>query len=200
MENLTKYNLSTDPFETFNTWFTKAKEIDDNAEAFALATSTSEGMPSVRYILFKGLLDNQFKFFTNYNSDKAQDLDSNPFASMAFFWRNSGRQVRITGKIVKADTDISMNYFSSRDKESQVASAVSNQSSPIESREKLLENYNNYLSELSDGEVPYPDNWGGYLLQPTKIEFFIYGEHRLNDRFEFILGDDNSWQIQRLQP
>jgi pyridoxamine 5'-phosphate oxidase len=201
MEDLTKFNISNNPIQTFNTWLDHAKEVDDNPEAFALATSTKNAIPSVRYLLHKGIDESgNFRFFTNYNSEKAKDLDSNPIASMAFFWRNSARQVRIEGKVERMSAEESKKYFHSRDRDSQIASAISQQSDVIESREVLLETHKSYSENLGDAEVPYPENWGGYLLSPTKIEFFIYGEYRLNDRFLFSKSDENCWNIQRLQP
>ena len=200
MENLNTYKISNNPFETFLTWFEEAKKIDDNAEAFALATASKDALPSVRYLLYKGLVDEKFRFFTNYDSDKARDLDSNPFGSMAFFWRNSARQVRVEGEVVRTSREVSKEYFASRDRESQIASSVSSQSSEINSRNELLENYEKFLTNVGENDVPCPENWGGYFLKPTKIEFFIYGEHRLNDRFSFSLKDDGSWKISRLQP
>lgn len=201
MEELSKYNISKDPISTFTEWLEHAKEVDDNPEAFALATASKDGIPSVRYILHKGVDDSGcFRFYTNYNSDKASDLDTNPFASMAFFWRNSSRQVRIEGKVAKISLKDSTKYFHSRDRLSQIASAVSNQSSKIESREVLLEKHSSYLESIGENEVPYPENWGGYSLCPTKIEFFIYGEYRLNNRFLFTKNDENCWDTERLQP
>ena len=201
MENLSKFKIAENPISTFNEWLEHARQVDDNPEAFALATATIEGVPSVRYLLYKGIQDSDnFLFFTNYDSEKARDLDSNPVASMAFFWRNSQRQVRIQGSIKRLSQEESKSYFHSRDRESQIASAVSNQSSIIESRAQLLSKHKAYSEKLGQDEVPYPKNWGGYLLSPTKIEFFIYGEHRLNDRFLFSKKDEICWDIQRLQP
>ncbi|WP_127714540.1 pyridoxamine 5'-phosphate oxidase [Halobacteriovorax sp. HLS] len=201
MENYESFKIKNNPFETFDEWLTDAIVVDDNPWAFALATSSKDGEPSVRYLLHKGIVEDKFRFFTNYSSHKASDLEENPRASMAFFWRNSKRQVRISGSVKKTSRESSEDYFNSRDLESRIASSISTQSAPIESREVLISQYQAYLKSLNDSEeIKCPENWGGYELSPDKIEFFIYGEHRLNDRFIFSLDDNGSWSIERLQP
>lgn len=200
MENLNRFDITQNPVETFLNWFNKAKELDSYPDAFALATSDNEGNVSVRYLLYKGVIDNQLVFYTNYNSSKSKQLDVNPKASMAFFWRNLGRQVRVTGSVKKMSRELSMKYFSGRDRESQIASYISSQSEVISDKETLLRIHAEKSKELEGKDVPYPENWGGYLVDPKEIEFFIYGEHRLNDRILFKNNSNEDWQIERLQP
>jgi pyridoxamine 5'-phosphate oxidase len=200
MENLNKYEIKKCPIETFLAWFDKAKELDSYPDAFALATACPKGDVSVRYLLYKGIVNGELSFYTNYNSNKAKQIEANPTASMAFFWRNSGRQVRVTGDVKRMSKDKSMAYFRGRDRDSQIASYISNQSSEILDKEALLDLHSKASVEFEGSEVPYPDNWGGYLVNPSEIEFFIYGEHRLNDRILFKKGVDDSWGIKRLQP
>lgn len=200
MENLEKYEITNDPIDTFLNWFDKAKELDSYADAFALATSDKSGDVSVRYLLFKGILEQKFSFYTNYNSSKSSDIESNPRASMAFFWRNFGRQVRISGDVTKTSTEQSKKYFDGRGRDSQIASYVSDQSSSIADKETLLKKYSEKSLELEGKDVPYPSNWGGFLIDPKEIEFFIYGEFRLNDRILFKKNSNNQWSWERLQP
>ncbi|CBW27362.1 pyridoxine 5'-phosphate oxidase [Halobacteriovorax marinus SJ] len=200
MENLSKFDISNDPIETFENWFNKAKELDTYADAFSLATSDSKGDVSVRYLLFKGIVDGGFSFYTNYNSPKAEQLEENPRASMAFFWKNFARQVRVKGNVSRTTLEQSKKYFEGRARESQIASYISDQSKRIESREELLKLHSEKVSELEGKDIPYPSNWGGYVIDPTEIEFFIYGEFRLNDRILFKRNSNNAWDIERLQP
>lgn len=200
MENLKKYEITECPIETFLAWFEEASNLDLNPDAFALATAGPKGDVSVRYLLYKGVVDGEFSFYTNYDSNKAKQIEANPQASMAFFWRNSGRQVRITGKVRRMSRDKSRTYFESRDRDSQIASYISNQSSEVLNKEVLLDLHSKTSIELQGSEVPYPNNWGGYLIRPSEMEFFIYGEHRLNDRILFEKSTDNEWSFKRLQP
>ena len=200
MENLKNFDISENPIETFNNWFEKAKTLDEYADAFALATAGADGDVSVRYLLFKGLLDEKLSFYTNYNSSKAKQLDENPRASMAFFWRNFGRQIRVTGSVTKMEMEKSRDYFNSRARDSQIASYLSNQSEVISDKETLLKTHADISSEFEGKDIPYPTNWGGYLVEPLEIEFFIYGEHRLNDRILFKRESSGSWKSVRLQP
>ncbi|PIK16653.1 pyridoxamine 5'-phosphate oxidase [Halobacteriovorax sp. JY17] len=200
MENLKKFDISENPIETFSDWFTKAKELDSYPDAFSLATADNLGNVSVRYLLYKGIIEDKFSFYTNYNSKKAKQLDENPKASMAFFWRNFGRQVRITGSVSKMTMEQSRGYFNSRARDSQIASYISNQSESISSREDLLQIHADTSLEFEGKEIPYPTNWGGYLIDAQEIEFFIYGEHRLNDRILFKRDINRNWKVERLQP
>lgn len=186
------------PVEIFETWFKEAVAKEENGPAFILSTVDESGQPNARTLLLKEVVDNRPLFFTNYNSVKAQEITANPNVAMTFYWHRLGRQVRIRGSISKCDIEVSKNYFQSRAHESQVASSISNQSSPIEDRQKLVEEYNEGLERYKE-EVPYPENWGGYLVDIKEITFFIYGEFRLNDRFQFV-KKGNEWQSLRLYP
>ncbi|MDB2447152.1 pyridoxal 5'-phosphate synthase [bacterium] len=139
-------------------------------------------------------------FFTNYNSSKGKEIDENPFAALTFFWKSSDYQVRIEGKLTKTPRELSKAYFSTRARESQLASMASDQSTPVASRAEIMKNLNKLTEKFKDlNELDCPENWGGYDLVPDRFIFFIYGAHRINDRLEFKLEKD-SWVIQRLQP
>lgn len=199
MENLKEYDLENNPLTSFENWFAKACELEKDPYAMTLATSSSDGTPAARTVLYKGLKDSQFFFVTNYNSRKAKDIESNPKVALCFYWQHFGRQVVVKGLVKKLAATESKAYFESRPFESQVASYISHQSSPISSREELEKLYNEKLIEFKDSGVPYPENWGGYLVEPSEIEFFLYGKFRLNDRFLF-KKEGSGWSITRLQP
>jgi len=138
-------------------------------------------------------------FYTNYFSPKSHDLDSNPEIALAFYWHESKKQVRIQGRVEKMSLEDSKAYFHSRDRESQIASYISTQSASINSKEELLEKYNETQKLYAGKEIPHPPNWGGYLVSPYEFEFFLYGQYRLNDRFLFELKQE-AWSVSRLQP
>ena len=200
MDNLTQYNLGSNPFENFQQWFESAKKIEANAEAMSLATyDRDKNRPSTRYLLYKGMREQKIIFYTNYFSPKSHDLDANPEVALAFYWHESKKQVRIQGRVEKMTLEDSKLYFHSRDRESQIASYISTQSAAIASKEELLNKYAEVQKQFAGKEIPHPKNWGGYLVTPYEFEFFLYGQYRLNDRFLFELKND-SWIISRLQP
>lgn len=201
MEKLSDYLLTTDPLESFRLWYEKACQDELNPEAFTLATASKEGVPSARILLLKGFrAGNYFRFFTHSTSQKGSELKENPWASMVFYWVKGERQVRINGEVLPLERSETQKYFSSRAHESQVASFISEQSEAIESREKLEEKFSNALKKFPEGQVPFPENWKGYELKASTMEFFVYGKHRLNDRFLYQKNTAGTWDIKRLQP
>lgn len=202
MNELKRYELSANPFETFETWFKKAETKEENPTAFTLATADEHGVPSARILLYKGHDRAQgFKFYTHSSSPKGRDLSANPQASMVFYWPCSEKQVRISGEVHKLSQAESEAYFYSRDRESQIASWLSNQSHPIASRDELEKLFEEAKMKFSQKEkVDFPLNWSGYYLSPKNFEFFVYGAHRLNDRFLYELSASDDWEITRLQP
>lgn len=154
---------SSDPVEQFDVWFKTAcdtkMEVEPNAAA--LATSTREGRPSVRYVLLKGYDKSGFRFFTNYNSRKGQELSANPFASMAFYWPVLHRQIRIEGMVTKLSEEESSQYFHSRPKATQIGACVSHQSEVIASRQVLMERRQQLEKEYQDQSsvIPKPQEW-----------------------------------------
>lgn len=192
--------LSTrDPIETFGDWMREAERSEPNdPNAVALATSTPDGMPSVRMVLMKHADRKGFCFFTNAESEKGVHLAENPRAAMCFHWKTLRRQVRIQGTVTELpgeDVDL---YFHSRSRRSQLGAAVSDQSRPLRSREELEDRVRRF-SEEHPGEVPRPVYWRGYCLSPRRIEFWTDGKDRLHDRLLFSrLGD--GWTVQRLYP
>jgi pyridoxamine 5'-phosphate oxidase len=188
-----------DPVAIFQSWLQEAAETELNdPNAAALATAMPDGLPSVRMVLMKKVDDRGFCFYTNSESRKGRELAANPRAALCFYWKSLGRQVRVEGPVLElpaADVDA---YFHSRARESQLGSAVSRQSQPLESREKL-EQLVAELAEKYPGDVPRPERWKGYAIQPERIELWISGPHRLHDRFLFVREGD-WWVKQRLFP
>ena len=200
MDNFKDYNLNQCPIKTFQAWHTDALKIEQNADAMNVATYDSEKKrPNSRYILFKGIVDNSFVFYTNYLSPKSKDLILNPEIALAFYWHNSKKQVRVHGKVTKMKKIDSENYFASRDRDSQIASFISAQSGMIEDKSALLQKFHLVSEEFKGKSIPMPEHWGGYYVNPYEFEFFLYGEHRLNDRFLYQFKND-LWVVSRLQP
>lgn len=196
---LTQDQVSNDPIEQFTFWFDEA--LDHNltdANAVALATA-SNGKPSVRIVLLKGFDISGFRFFTNYKSRKAVELDENPSASLCFYWRELNRQVRIEGKVKKMSPLNSESYFSKRPRKSQIAAWASKQSSEVQSRKELVKNFERIEQQFKNKEVTRPEFWGGYLLKPTVIEFWQGRPVRMHDRILY-RKVGKKWETSRLAP
>lgn len=187
------------PFIVFNEWLQRAiAEQQLEANAFSLSTVNAENQPSARIVYLKEILNEQFVFYTNYGSHKGKDLELNPKVNMLFFWAGLMRQVRVEGTVSKVDSALSDDYFNSRPRGSQIGAWASLQSTQLMSRKDLEDR----VVELNDKYptiVPRPENWGGYAITPTKIEFWQGRPSRLHDRivFEKVNGD---WVIYRLNP
>lgn len=201
MDNLDNYALKNNPIESFSDWYDQATKCEQNAEAMSLSTIGPDGRPNARTVLFKGIKEGGLVFYTNYKSPKAQDLTARPEACVVFYWHISGRQVRVNGHVKRLSRDESVKYFQSRDKESQIASFISTQSSPIADKQELLNRFESAKKEFADKPVPTPEHWGGFVIEPYEIEFFVYGNFRLNDRFLFKKDSASSeWKYTRVQP
>ncbi|MDP9343902.1 MAG: pyridoxamine 5'-phosphate oxidase [Actinomycetota bacterium] len=196
---LREEDVAPDPFEQFARWYREAAS-DPRADAMALATATADGVPSVRFVLLKGVDRHGFVFFTNYESRKGRELEENPRAALAFFWNRPGRQVRATGPVVRLPQEESKAYWRTRPRESQMAALASRQSRVIESRAALEEEYERLAAELDGGDVPLPPSWGGLRLEPEAIEFWQHRESRLHDRLRYTRRPDGTWRIERLAP
>jgi len=198
--SLSENDVAANPFLQFKKWFSDAIEAqlyEPNVMTFA--TADSDGKPSARIVLLKGFDENGFVFYTNYESRKANDLVENPQAAAVFFWAELERQVRIEGIVSKIDKETSEAYFHSRPIGSQIGAIASPQSSVITDRTLLEEKVSMLTAEYEGKVIPKPDNWGGYLIEPKRIEFWQGRSSRLHDRitYDFIEG---SWKISRLAP
>lgn len=200
LKEMSKNSVSHDPFEQFSVWMEEAinsKLIEPNA--MALATAQKNGLPSVRMVLLRGFDDNGFVFYTNYESAKANDLEENPIAALLFFWPELERQIRITGDVEKITREESEKYFASRPRGHQLGAWASKQSTVIENR-KLLENqFKEAEKRFENRIIPLPSYWGGYRVIPHEFEFWQGRESRLHDRIFYEL-ESGRWKIKRLSP
>ncbi len=200
-KGLDEKDLDINPFKQFELWFNQAIDAQiREPNAMVLATTGKDMMPSVRTVLLKIFVETGFVFFSNYKSKKASDIEENPKAAILFPWLDLDRQVKIEGNIEKISSNASLKYFLSRPKGSQLGAWVSHQSEVVSSRSILESKFNEIKNKFVKGEIPFPSFWGGYILKPTRIEFWQAGENRLHDRFIYTLEADNSWKIQRLAP
>lgn len=197
---LTEEQAAADPIVQFRQWFDEALGADVlEANAMTLATVAPDGTPAARTVLLKGFDDQGFIFFTNYESAKARDLESNPRACLLFFWGELERQVRITGAASRVAPGETAEYFQSRPRESQIGAWVSPQSRVIPHRRVLEENFESLLAQYDGDTVPVPPFWGGYRLAPRTIEFWQGRPSRLHDRLLYTRGEDG-WARARLAP
>lgn len=189
-------DLLNDPFSMLQQWLQEA-HLAGVTEPNGMVLSTSlQGQPSSRVVLLRGISQAGLVFFTNYESRKGQELAANPNASVNFWWAQMERQVRVEGIVEKVAKEESDDYFSSRPKESQAASAISPQSQAISSKQQLIDAMQ---QELEKERIERPDHWGGYRLVPSRFEFWQGGAARLHDRFTYI-KEGREWRQQRLAP
>lgn len=198
---LQKHMLHPDPFKQFELWFNDAcnKNIAE-PNAMSLATANAAGHPSLRTVLLKFFDMNGFVFFTNYKSRKAKELAENPHVSLLFPWIPLERQVTVIGVAAKVSPAESARYFAGRPRESQLGAWISNQSSIITSRNLLLAELEKAKNKFLQGEIPLPDFWGGYRVEPQSIEFWQGRTSRLHDRFLYTKDEAGLWTIDRLAP
>ncbi|XP_021940561.1 pyridoxine-5'-phosphate oxidase-like isoform X2 [Zootermopsis nevadensis] len=206
-----------EPFGQFKEWFEEACNHPSilEANAVCLATATKKGIPSARQVLLKGYGTEGFRFFTNYNSRKSQELAENPHAALNFYWEALKKAVRVEGHVEKVSAAESDEYFHSRSIPSQIGAVVSEQSKPIASRDVLTKRNAELSEEYGDGseQVPRPEHWGGFLVVPEVIEFWQGQTDRLHDRIRFrrqknedepdgvlLHQGDNGWVYERLSP
>jgi len=195
--------LETDgPFDLFEKWYQEAKkkEIND-PNALALATSSKNGVPSVRMVLLKDFSKNGFVFYTNLNSQKGNEIKENPFVSMCFHWKSLLRQVRINGKVSQVENSVADEYYNSRAYESRIGAWASKQSSVLTNRQQLVNSIQEFKEKFNDKDkVPRPDHWSGWNLKPDSLEFWLDGDNRIHERLKFILNQNGMWEKVLLSP
>jgi pyridoxamine 5'-phosphate oxidase len=201
LASLDETSVLKDPIEQFKLWFREAYESQlPEPTAMNLATVTPRGTPTSRVVLLKGIEQNRFVFYTNYQSDKGKELELNPACALTFFWAELERQVRIEGVASRIDEKRSQEYFQSRPRGSQIGAWSSPQSAVIGDRKILEERVNQMEKKFEGTEVlPKPLQWGGYEVEAFLIEFWQGRPSRLHDRIEYIKVD-GIWQIHRLAP
>ena len=199
-KGLDKEDLNADPIIQFESWFEDAKKSEAIPTAMSLSTVNNNGEPTLRTVLLKLFDENGFVFFTNYKSRKADHITDNPNVAVLFNWVALERQVSITGVAEKIKTKESIKYFLSRPRGSQLGAWVSDQSSLLSSRKILELKLEEMTRKFSDGEIPYPDFWGGYRIIPKTFEFWQGRPNRLHDRFIYLKLSNEIWKIDRIAP
>ena len=193
-------NLAKNPIQYFMNWFEDALKVNkQEANACVLSSVSSDNCPSSRVVLLKEVTENGFTFFTNYKSSKAKDIDANPNVALNFYWPELERQVRIAGIAKKITINDSDTYFKSRPRESQMGAWLSDQSKVIGLDYNFMETLNSLESKFKDKEVARPLHWGGYFIEPIKVEFWQGRPSRLHDRLEYKI-EGGKWIYKRLAP
>ncbi|WP_017319371.1 pyridoxamine 5'-phosphate oxidase [Mastigocladopsis repens] len=201
LQGLSVSDVDPNPFIQFRQWFDQAIAAQlPEPNAMTLATATPDGKPSARMVLLKGFDERGFVFYTNYNSQKGQELAENPQASLVFWWAELERQVRISGRVEKVSENESDEYFYSRPLNSRLGAWASNQSEVIESREILEQRMQELQIKYQNEDVKRPRHWGGLRVIPTEIEFWQGRSNRLHDRLLYTRLNNGSWEIMRLSP
>jgi len=199
-KELSRNDLEPNPVKQFEKWMDEALKSDiAEANAMTLSTIAWEGFPASRIVLLREFDNDGFVFYTNYLSDKGNELKINPKAALNFFWPQIQRQIRIQGVVEKVEAETSDNYFNSRPRLSQISAWASKQSSQLDSRKRLEADFDKFQAEFKDKAIKRPDNWGGYRVKPISIEFWQGRLSRLHDRFVYkFVGD--KWEIKRCSP
>lgn len=200
MHELSEASIDSDPVKQFGTWMQEAIEAHVNEPtAMMLATVSVKAMPSARVVLLRNVGSEGFVFYTSYYSRKANDIDFNPNAGLTFFWPELQRQIRIEGRLFRVSEAESDAYFKSRPRENQLSAWVGQQSTTV-TRKELALRLEVVKKKFEGQEVPRPHYWGGYCLQPSRIEFWQGRPARFHDRIAYTKTDGESWNITRLVP
>lgn len=200
-EGLSLSQLAKDPIEQLETWLTQASNVElVDATAMTLATVDKAGQPSQRVVLLKRLDQRGLVFYTNLKSRKALNIENNNKVSVNFAWLPMERQIKVQGTAHKMTAAENLAYFTSRPMDSQIAAWASKQSQPVTSRKVLNLAFEQIKAKFSQGDIPLPDFWGGFIIRPSHFEFWQGGGARLHDSFAYSQISDEQWSIQRLAP
>lgn len=198
---LDEQSLADNPFDQFKAWFEESYSSErSDPSAMMLSTVDEQGFPDARIVLLKGIEDDAFVFFTNYQSKKGQQLQKKPYAALTFYWPELSRQIRIRGVVKRSSSAQSDAYFKQRPLNSQLSAIASPQSEIIANRQYLEKRYHDLLTDYpNDSLVERPKHWGGYLLVPQEFEFWQGRDNRLHDRI-FYAKQQDTWIHHRLAP
>ena len=190
------------PIDLFKEWFNKAKNTEINdPNALALSTADEKGIPSVRMVLLKDYNQRGFVFYTNLDSKKSKDIKANPNASMCFHWKSLLRQIRISGEISKVSDKVADDYFKTRDYGSRIGAWSSKQSTILKSRDELYNLIEKYKKKYPDEDnVPRPEYWSGWNLNPKEFEFWLGQENRIHQRLKYMKLKNGNWEKTLLSP
>jgi pyridoxamine 5'-phosphate oxidase len=200
---LSASNLQTvNPETLFDAWLESAKACPNIREptAMILATVSADLQPSARTVLLKGHDKNGFLFFTNSDSRKGREMAANPKVALTFYWDALFRQVHIRGPVSQADHSVAMTYWKTRHRESQLSQWLSHQSEPLAPGQTLDKLLSEARQQWEGQDVPCPEHWDGFYVQPREFEFWLGDQHRLHRRFVFLKQPDRSWSAQQCFP
>ena len=191
-----------DPIELFKVWMDEAKKSEPNdPNAFSLATSNKNSLPSVRMVLLKEFNKNGFVFYTNLNSQKGNELKENPNAAMCFHWKSLLRQIRISGTIAQVEDEVADQYYNSRGYDSRIGAWASKQSKELKNRNELTNSIKEFKQKFNDeNNVPRPNHWSGWNLSPKRIEFWLDGDSRIHERLNYTIDKNGNWIKSLLSP
>jgi pyridoxamine 5'-phosphate oxidase len=199
---LLEEQMPEDPLDFFQQWLQEAVESDVNEpNAMTLATVRPDGAPSARIVLLKGVDHGGFSFFTNYQSEKGQELEHSAAVSLVFLWHELERQIRIDGRARKLSPEESDNYFQSRPRGSRIGAWASPQSRVLQCRDEVKQLFEAQQLRFEKATyIPRPPHWGGYRVHPERVEFWQGRPNRMHDRVRYVLENEGRWRMQRLAP
>lgn len=194
------FTEENEPYSLFGAWLADAEKSEPNdPNAVALATVDPAGLPNVRMVLLKGFDERGFVFYTNFESQKGQEILSSHKAAMCFHWKSLRRQVRIRGDVEVVTEEEADAYYATRPRGSRIGAWASKQSRPLEGRFALEKAVAEFTARYAIGEIPRPSHWSGFRIKPVSLEFWHDRPFRLHDRMEFRRVNDG-WQKVRMYP
>lgn len=190
-----------DPIPLFKKWLSEAEKTEPrDPNAMQLATVAKNGMPSVRTVLLKDIINGNFVFYTNYESRKSNEILDTSKGAICFYWKSLNRQVRLVGSIKKVSDEVSDNYYKSRSRGSRIGAWSSKQSRELDTRNTLMEEVKAFEAKYPN-DIPRPNFWGGFALTPIEFEFWEDGDFRLHNRFILKPTEKkNQWTAKRYYP